>query len=124
MIKVKWLICLIMFGQLLFSQVPVGREALAGKRANAFNVENGKPAIQGYDPVDYFVKNKATKGKADYAYNYNGIAYRFSSAANMQEFQKQPEKYEPQYGGWCAYAMGSEGEKVSVDPKTFKIIRS
>ena len=121
MIKVSWLMCLMMFSQLLFSQVPVAREALAGKRVNAFNVEAGKPAIQGYDPVDYFIKNKATKGKADYAYNYNGIAYRFSSAANMQEFQKQPEKYEPQYGGWCAYAMGNDGTKVEVDPATFRI---
>lgn len=41
---------------------------------------------------------------------------------NKEEFIKNPAKYEPAYGGWCAYAMGSDGEKVSVDPKTFKIV--
>ena len=40
----------------------------------------------------------------------------------MKEVWKNPAKYEPQYGGWCAYAMGAKGEKVSVDPKTYKIV--
>ncbi|MEO7531133.1 MAG: YHS domain-containing (seleno)protein, partial [Sediminibacterium sp.] len=51
-----------------------------------------------------------------------GVTYRFESAKNKQLFMADPAKYEPQYGGWCAYAMGAKGEKVSVDPATFKII--
>jgi hypothetical protein len=46
----------------------------------------------------------------------------FSSARNYERFKASPEKYEPAYGGWCAYAMGETGEKVKVDPETFKIL--
>ena len=55
---------------------------------------------------------------------HNGIKYRFASHANKQKFETNPNTYEPQYGGWCAYAMGLSGEKVKVDPKTFKIINN
>ena len=54
-------------------------------------------------------------------YIYKGITYLFSSAANREVFKANPEKWEPQYGGWCAFAMGSSGEKVEVDPETYKI---
>jgi YHS domain-containing protein len=52
----------------------------------------------------------------------NGVAYYFTSEADLAEFRKNPEIYEPQYGGWCAYAMGKDGTKVEVDPETFKIV--
>lgn len=48
--------------------------------------------------------------------------YYFISKANKDEFLKNAAKYEPQYGGWCAYAMGANGEKVEIDPETFKIV--
>ncbi|MEZ0540325.1 YHS domain-containing (seleno)protein [Fibrella arboris] len=89
-------------------------------RKQQFNVENGL-AIQGYDPVAYFTQNKALKGSAASAYTHKGVTYRFASAANLKAFQDSPDKFEPQYGGWCAYAMGATGEKVEVDPETFKI---
>ena len=93
----------------------------ASKRANEFNLEK-KVAIQGYDPVSYFKQNKAVKGKKELASSYEGVIYYFSSQANKESFAKNPSAYEPQYGGWCAYAMGSSGEKVEIDPETFKII--
>jgi len=49
-------------------------------------------------------------------------SYRFASAANRDLFKASPARYQPQYGGWCAYAMGAKGEKVEVDPETFKIV--
>jgi YHS domain-containing protein len=79
-------------------------------------------AIQGYDPVAYFVQKKAVKGKKDLAYTYQGVIYHFSSRSYLEIFQKNPGAYEPQYGGWCAYAMGATGEKVQIDPETFKIV--
>lgn len=91
------------------------------KRIAHFNIEN-KIAIQGYDPVAYFKQNKAVKGKKELAASYQGIVYNFSSAANKEAFSNNPTAYEPQYGGWCAYAMGATGEKVEIDPQTFKII--
>lgn len=89
-------------------------------RKQEFNLEDGI-AIQGYDPVAYFTQHKAVKGVAANAVTYKNVTYRFASAANQKAFQDSPDKYEPQYGGWCAYAMGATGEKVEIDPETFKI---
>lgn len=91
------------------------------KRVKEYNLEN-KLAIQGYDPVAYFTLKKAVKGKSTLTTTYEGVVYNFSSQANKDLFVKNPANYEPQYGGWCAYAMGATGEKVEIDPATFKII--
>ena len=93
----------------------------ATTRKKNYNLEKGV-AIQGYDPVAYFTSNKAIKGSKDLAVSYEGVLYYFSSEANKNAFKNNPAKYEPQYGGWCAYAMGHDGSKVEVDPETFKII--
>ncbi|QNA43594.1 YHS domain-containing (seleno)protein [Lacibacter sediminis] len=90
------------------------------KRVSTFNLEKGI-AIQGYDAVAYF-SGKAIKGESSLAVIHQGIRYHFSSTANKEEFKKNPGKYEPQYGGWCAYAMGATGEKVEIDPETFKVL--
>jgi YHS domain-containing protein len=90
-------------------------------RAKHFNLEKGV-AIQDYDPVSYFTQSKALKGNAQFQYSYEGALYRFVSKANLDLFKQNPQKYEPQYGGWCAYAMGASGEKVEVDPETFKVV--
>ncbi|HXL57959.1 MAG TPA: YHS domain-containing (seleno)protein, partial [Chitinophagaceae bacterium] len=90
-------------------------------RKKNFNLEDGV-AIRGYDAVAYFTQNKAVKGNKDAAVFYQGATYYFFSAENKEAFKKNPAKYEPQYGGWCAYAMGKNGDKVEVDPETFKII--
>jgi YHS domain-containing protein len=91
------------------------------KRINQYNLEN-KVAIQGYDPVGYFNQGKAIKGKKEISASYQGVIYKFSSSENKDAFLKNTSKYEPQYGGWCAYAMGSAGEKVEINPETFKIV--
>jgi YHS domain-containing protein len=80
-----------------------------------------KVAIQGYDPVAYFKQNKAIKGKKELTRSYEGVIYYFSSVENKDVFVKMPSTYEPQYGGWCAYAMGATGDKVEINPETFKI---
>jgi YHS domain-containing protein len=85
-----------------------------------FNLENGL-AIQGYDPVAYF-NNKAVQGDKKIISTFRGAIYSFSTKENKKSFELNPSKYEPQYGGWCAFAMGDNGKKVAVDPETFKII--
>ena len=90
-------------------------------RTAQFNLDNGI-AINGYDPVAYFKKGSAVKGKNELAVFDQGVTYYFSSVENKEQFKKNPSNYEPQYGGWCAYAMGKDGSKVEVDPGTFKII--
>jgi len=91
------------------------------ERAEHFNLDE-QLAIQGYDPVAYFTAGKAQKGKKNITTSYDGVTYRFSSEENKALFEANPSKYEPAYGGWCAYAMGYDGSKVKIDPKTFKII--
>lgn len=89
-------------------------------RTKNFNIKKNV-AIEGYDPVSYF-ENKPLEGETDFQYAYKGVTYRFATAANLAKFKSSPEKYEPAYGGWCAYAMGDSGEKVKVDPETFKVL--
>jgi YHS domain-containing protein len=84
------------------------------------NLDNGL-AIEGYDPVSYF-KGKPQKGNASFSIMQNGATYRFANAADMNAFKQNPAMYMPMYGGWCAYAMGAKGEKVEVDPETYKIV--
>lgn len=96
-------------------------QSTATVRSKEFNLEKGI-AIQGYDPVAYFVSNKAIKGKSAFSANYLGVVYYFSSESNKKQFLADPLKYEPQYGGWCAFAMGDYGKKVKIDAETFKIL--
>ncbi len=72
-------------------------------------------AIQGYDPVAYFVQRKPLKGSKQYQFSWNDITWRFSSEKNLKRFKKNPKKYAPQYNGWCAYAVSS-GDAAEVDP--------
>jgi YHS domain-containing protein len=90
------------------------------KRLTNFNLEKNV-AIQGYDPVAYFKQGKAVKGKKEITASHEGVVYYFSMPVNKEYFLKYPLKFEPQYGGWCAFAMGDSNEKVSVNPETFKI---
>lgn len=78
-------------------------------------------ALAGYDPVSYF-SGQPTKGQKEISHNHEGIRYHFSSEANRDVFKATPAKYEPAYGGWCAYAMATNGEKVEVDMLTYKIL--
>jgi YHS domain-containing protein len=89
-------------------------------RQKNFNIKKNI-ALEGYDPVSYF-DNKPEEGKDKLSFTFKGITYLFSSQNNLNKFKISPEKYEPAYGGWCAYAMGETGEKVKIDPETFKIV--
>ena len=112
--KTTTLVCLICFSTVFAN----GQSEI---RTRQFNLEDGV-AIQGYDPVAYFIQRKAVKGKKDLAQVKDGVTYYFSTASNKELFLKDVATYEPQYGGWCAYAMGNTGEKVEIDPETFKIL--
>jgi YHS domain-containing protein len=89
------------------------------RKAN-FNIKKNI-AIEGYDPVSYF-ENKPAEGQSKWAFTYKGVTYQFINLTNQNKFKSNPEQYEPAFGGWCAYAMGESGEKVKIDPETFKII--
>lgn len=103
---------------LLFSSLV--RAQSDGARIKHYNVKK-QVALEGYDPVSYFDK-KPLEGKSEINFTHNGIIYLFASQQNLTKFKASPDKYEPAYGGWCAYAMGETGEKVKIDPETFKIV--
>ena len=83
--------------------------------------EAGGVAIRGTDPVSYFKENRAVKGSPSFTATYKGSVFRFASAANRDEFSAAPERYAPQYGGFCAYAVAM-GYKASIDPDAFTIV--
>lgn len=77
--------------------------------------------LAGYDAVAYFTENAAVIGNSEYTAVHNGAIYRFSSAKNRDIFSKNPEKYEPQFGGFCAYGAAL-GKKFEVNGKAFEIV--
>tara|TARA_R110002049_G_scaffold81404_2_gene206960 strand:+ start:6739 stop:7179 length:441 start_codon:yes stop_codon:yes gene_type:complete len=87
--------------------------------AQEYNLKKGYVA-EGYDVVAYF-GNKVEKGDKQFTTEYDGVKFKFSSKENLETFKKSPKKYIPAYGGYCAYAIGAKGERVSVDPKTYEI---
>lgn len=89
-------------------------------RVKNFNVKKAV-AIEGYDPVSYF-NGKPEQGKPEHTFTYKGIMYRFYNQQNLSKFKASPDAFEPAYGGWCAYAMGVTGEKVKIDPHTYKVL--
>lgn len=89
-------------------------------RKEHFNIKKNV-AIDGYDPVSYF-SGKPLEGDPKIKLDYKGVTYHFASQANREKFKQSADKYEPAYGGWCAYAMGESGEKVKIDPETFTLL--
>lgn len=98
--------------------------ALAGDAAAALDPINqttfGGVAIDGWDPVAYFTDGKPVEGSKAYSFEWNGATWRFASAAHRDLFAQAPEKYAPQYGGYCAWAV-SQGYTADIDPEAWKI---
>lgn len=114
--RIIWILILLLFF------LPMTSLAQQDKTKKEYNLSGPSLAIEGFDPVAYFTQSKAVKGIAANAVVYDGVTYHFSSLQNKETFKAAPARYEPQYGGWCAYAMGKNGEKVEIDPETFKIL--
>ncbi len=80
----------------------------------------GGTAIRGYDPVAYFTQGKPVEGSAEHSVDYKGARWQFTSAENRQLFAADPEKYVPQYGGYCAWAAANN-YIASTDPHAWSI---
>lgn len=93
--------------------------ALAAIAADKVNQVDGV-ALHGFDPVSYFVQKKPLKGDPALASSYKGVTYEFHSAENLAAFKQSPEKYLPQYGGFCAFAVAN-GVKADIDPYAYQI---
>jgi len=78
-------------------------------------------AIHGYDAVSYFSKSGPVKGKSKYSASYKDAIYHFSTAANRDGFRANPEKYAPQFGGYCAMGVALN-KKLDVDPLAWRLV--
>jgi len=87
-----------------------------------YNLGKNQLALEGFDPVAYFAEGGggALKGLPEIEHLHEGVRYYFASEKNRELFKKRPERFEPRYGGWCAFAM-AEGKKVEIDPKSFHV---
>ncbi len=104
---------------LLAAFIVASTVSLFGQKAEVFNTSN--EAIRGYDPVAYFTDGKPVRGNEDLSYQWKNANWFFSTKQNLDLFTKNPEKYAPQYGGYCAYGM-SEGHKAPTDPNAWTIV--
>ena len=86
------------------------------KKAN--NIDDSKIALQGYSPVSYLELGLAQRGSKQHKSTYEGISYYFTSAEQKAIFEKDPRKYMPQYGGFCAFGIYA-GAKFRIDPNKF-----
>lgn len=79
-------------------------------------------ALSGYDAVSYFGEGGPVEGSADFTVLYQGYEYRFANAENAAAFQAEPAKYAPQYGGYCAWAIGANDALAPGDPQVYRIV--
>ena len=85
------------------------------------NLDGNGVALQGYDPVAFFTDNRPVKGDPHFRSQYRGATYYFASAGHKATFEKEPAKYEPQFGGFCAYGT-SRGKTAPIKIEAWQIV--
>ena len=93
---------------------------LTGTFAGGYFERDGV-AIDGYDPVAYFVEQQPVKGSPEHQLHHQGSTFQFASAAHREAFMAEPDKYAPQYGDFCAYGL-AKGYKAKIDPAAFTVV--
>jgi YHS domain-containing protein len=103
------------------SFAPTMGEAQTARNVGVYNLD-GALGLKGYDPVSYFPEGGGVPlvGDAKFQLDYEGVTYRFANQQDLDLFKMAPEKFEPSYGGWCAYAMAS-GSQVDIQPGIYTI---
>jgi YHS domain-containing protein len=86
-----------------------------GHTGGVYNTTYAGLGIKGYDPVAYFTDHKAMAGSDNFTYDWKGVTWRFASAEHRDAFKANPEKYAPQYGGFCSWGV-AQGKLFDVDP--------
>lgn len=94
----------------------------AAQAASPINTTTfGNLAVDGYDAVAYQTDHKAVQGQSDFRYQWHGAKWQFASAEHLQTFKANPERYAPQYGGYCAYAV-ADNRLADIDPEAFTVL--
>lgn len=106
---------------LFVALLSLGLAACAATAPTAINTDMTGLAIDGYDPVAYFTDNAAKKGNFQITAEHDGAVYRFTSEQHRDMFVANPQKYLPEYGGYCAYGVSIDG-KFTADPSVWRVI--
>lgn len=93
-----------------------------GNATAKINIGTDGIAVHGYDVVAYFLEGRAVRGKNEFEYGWNGAKWQFSSAVNRELFVSEPERYAPQYGGFCAVCLAIDGRLADANPNAWSII--
>jgi YHS domain-containing protein len=93
----------------------------SAQQKSLLNLDKSGLALQGYDPVAFFTDSKPVKGNAEFVHRHGGATYQFATQENRDAFKADPAKYEPQFGGFCTYAV-SRGYTAKIDPEAFQIV--
>ena len=107
--------CMLMFSLSVWAAPPINtlKNSVFGGKTDT--------AINGYDTVAYFTQNKPVKGEDSFVFEWKGAKWKFASQANLDLFKGNPEKYAPQYGGYCAYGVAKDN-LVKVEPDKFTVL--
>jgi YHS domain-containing protein len=107
----------------LLLSIVVGALALSAsaQMKSLLNLDASGVAVQGYDPVAFFTDHKPVKGDPKYVSKRDGAIYLFASKEHKDMFQAEPAKYEPVFGGYCAYGV-SRDRLVEIDVDAFQIV--
>ena len=114
--KIKFLITTLL-SILLFSSATI----LAQEKSMCF-INEQNVAINGYDAVSYHTNDKPVKGNENFKVTFDNVSFHFSNKENKILFEKNPMKYMPQYGGYCAFGMGVKNMKVPTNPETYEVV--
>ncbi len=106
----------------LVAALTLGLGALqpAAARVDPVNTTRAGVAVKGYDVVAYFTEGRPLKGSRELSHRWQGATWHFASAEHRDLFAADPERYAPQYGGYCAYAV-AQGSTAGIDPEAWKI---
>jgi len=115
--KILSLLCL----SLLVAFAAAAQTNQAAPAKQLLNLDKAGIALQGYDPVAFFTDGKPVKGDPKFPAKHNGAVYFFANKEHLEAFKQDPAKYEPSFGGYCAYGV-SRGKLVEVDIEAFQIV--
>jgi len=94
--------------------------ARAGRAGTAPVYSEGGVALGGTDPTSYFTEGRPVPGDPAITARWRGATWRFATEAGRARFLQEPERYAPQFGGWCAWAV-AEGYTAPTDPQAWRI---
>src|SRR5512143_880127 len=109
--SLQWLVAAAVVGSAIAPVQPMAQGSTSAK---------GRLTLKGYDPVAYFTEGKATPGMSEFEYAWDGLLFRFASAAHRNLFKADPEKFAPQFAGSCAMSL-TRGVKIEADPNNWTI---